>query len=484
QLTGVIVVTPMGERGVIRCKVAIDATGNADLAALAGEETEFVNDKEVAVQGVGQTIRAFGTSYANNDVSFVDDTDAADLCFFALRARMSMLMNAWDQSQIVNSRERRRLHGVFYMTPMDVMNGRTYPDVVVRTYSNFDSHGHTVCEQFFIDDPGHKGMFVNLPYRCFLPKRVDGLLVIGLGISAHRDAMPILRMQPDVQNQGYAVGVAAALALRDKVTVRNVNMRELQQQLIKKAIVPEEVLTMKDSFPLPDAEFVTAVASLTNNYAGLSVLLTDFSRSIPLLKAALKKAANPEDQLKYAHVLAMIGDATGEDVLIAKVQSMAWDKGWNFRGMGQFNRSVSWVDSYIIALARAKSKKALPALLEKARQLDATREFSHFRSIAMALEVVGDQQAAKVLAEVLAKPEIAGHAVSMSQTATAFPVFTTYQDKAGNEERTRVLRELALARALYRTGDVEGKGEATLRAYAADPRGMYANHAKLVLQKK
>jgi len=484
QLTGVIVVTPMGERGVIKCKVAIDATGNADLAAMAGEETEFVNDKEVAVQGVGQTIRAFGSSYANNDVSFVDDTDAADLCFFSLRARMSMLMNAWDQSQIVNSRERRRLHGVFYMTPMDVMNSRTYPDVVVRTYSNFDSHGHTVCEQFFIDDPGHKGMFVNLPYRCLLPKRIDGLLVIGLGISAHRDAMPILRMQPDVQNQGYVVGVAAAMALRDNVTVRNVNMRALQKHLIEKEIVPEEVLTMKDSFPLSAEEFVKAVTSLTNNYAGLSVLLTDFSRSIPLLKAALKQAKKPDDQLKYAHVLAMIGDATGEDLLIAKVQGMAWDKGWNFRGMGQFNRSVSWVDSYIIALARAQSKKALPVLLEKARQLDATREFSHFRSIAMALEVVGDQQAAKVLADVLAKPEIAGHAVSMCQSATAFPRFTTYQDKAGNEERTRVLRELAIARALYRTGDFEGKGEAVLRAYAADPRGMYANHAKLVLQKK
>jgi hypothetical protein len=102
----------------------------------------------------------------------------------------------------------------------------------------------------------------------------------------------------------------------------------------------------------------------------------------------------------------------------------------------------------------------------------------------MALEGVGDQQAAKVLADVLAKPEIAGHAVSMHQAATAFPVFASYQDKAGNEERTGVLRELAIARALYRVGDYEGKGEATLRAYAADPRGMYANHAKLVLQKK
>lgn len=43
------------------------------------------------------------------------------------------------------------------------------------------------------------------------------------------------------------------------------------------------------------------------------------------------------------------------------------------------------------------------------------------------------------------------------------------------------LRELAVARALYRLGDFKGLGEKTLRAYAADPRGAYAKHAKLVL---
>ena len=34
----------------------------------------------------------------------------------------------------------------------------------------------------------------------------------GIGLSAHRDAQPVVRMQPDIQNQGYAAGVAAAMA--------------------------------------------------------------------------------------------------------------------------------------------------------------------------------------------------------------------------------------------------------------------------------
>ena len=484
RLTGVIVVMPDGTRGVVSCKVAIDATGNADLAAMAGEETEFMRSDEIAVQGVGQTIRSLGMSYANNDVSFVDDTDASDLSFFSLRARMSITNDVWDQSQIVNSRERRRLIGVFYMSPMDVMNNRTYPDVVVQTKSNFDSHGHTVCEQFFIDDPGHGSMMVNLPYRCFLPKRTEGLLVIGLGISAHRDAMPILRMQPDVQNQGYAAGVAAAMAVKSKVTVRQVDMKALQTHLVEKKVLPPEVLKMQDSFPLPAEQFQTAVATLTNKYAGLSVLLTDPSRSIPLLREALSKSSNAEAQLKYAHVLAMLGEADGEALLIDKVKAMAWDKGWNFRGMGQFGRSVSWMDSYIIALGRIKSKKALPVLTEKARQLTGGSEFSHFRALSLALEGIKDPTGAPVLAELLNLEGMAGHAISMDDTQRSFPTFTAYQSQAGDKERNRVLRELSLARALYRLGDHQGLGEKTLQTYARDPRGMYANHAKLILAKK
>jgi len=481
RLTGVVVLTPDGERGVIRCKVAIDGTGNAELAALAGEETEFITSAEVALQGVGQTPRNMGASYTNTDVGFLDDTDAADLCFFALRSRISMRAGIWDQAQVINSRERRRLIGAFYMSPLDVVNERTYPDVVVQPLSNFDSHGHTVHEQFFIEDPGHKGMKVNLPYRCLLPKKLDGLLVTGLGISAHRDAMPILRMQPDVQNQGYAAGVAAAMSIKAGVTARNVDIRALQRHLIEMKILPKEVLDMKDSYPIPTAKIAEAVKTLANQYQGLSVVLSDYGRSVPLLKAAYEKAAAPEARFIYAHVLGMMGQADGEKELIEKVKGLSWDKGWNFRGMGQFNRSVSWMDSYVIALGRARSKAALPVLFDKAQALSATNEFSHFRAVAMALESIGDRSGAPVLAALLAKEGVSGHSFAMQ---AKLPVIPNYSNQEGDKERSACLLELAVARALYRLGDVEGRGEKVLRAYANDPRGAYANHAKLVLAGK
>lgn len=478
KMTGIIVVTPDGQRGVIRCKVAIDSTGNAELPAMAGVETEFITAAELSVQGVGQTPRNMGASYTNTDIGFLDDTDAADLFFFALRSRLSMAEGIWDQAQVINSRERRRMIGAFYMSPLDVINERTYPDVVVRTRSNFDSHGQTVHDHFFIEDPGHHGMYVNLPYRCFLPKKLDGLLVTGLGISAHRDAMPILRMQPDIQNQGYAAGTAAAMAIQAGVTVRNVDMKALQKHLIEKKILPEEVLTMKDSFPLPQEKFEKAVAALPDKYKGLAVVMLDKMRSLPLLRKAFRNATDTNTKFIYAHVLAMLGENDGEALLIEKVKNSPWDKGWNYRGMGQFNRSVSWIDSYIIALGRCRSKASLPVLIEKANAIDASSEYSHFRAIALALENIGDRSAAPALANILKKKDIAGRAIQMN---AEIPVIKRYANAEGDWERTLCLRDLCISRALYRLGDVDGLGEKELKAFANDPRGAYANHAKMVL---
>lgn len=478
RVLGVVVVMPDGTRGFVRCANAIDATGNAELPAMAGEETEYITDEDVSVQGVGMARNSLGVMYANSDIGFVDDTDAADVFYFALRSRLSLPENTWDQAQVINSRERRRMIGAFYMSATDVVCGRTYPDIITRTYSNFDSHGQTRDDLFFIQDPGHKPMYVNLPYRCLLPKKLDGLLVTGLGISAHRDAMPILRMQPDVQNQGYAAGTAAAMAVKGGTTVRDIDIKALQRHLVDQKILTKGDLAMKDNFPLSDEEIDQAVAELADNYKGLPLVMTDRARALPRLERAFQSAEG-EAKTIYAHVLGLLGKAEGEKELLAKFKSLPWDKGWNYRGMGQYNRSVSWVDSYAIALGHCKSQAAVPALIEKASQLTERSEYSHFRAIARALEHIGDKAAIPVLADVLKRPGIGGRWQKMGATP---PVVPGYQDRAGDWERTLSLRELCLARALYRLGDTPDKlGQRTLEAYAADPRRVYAKHAKLVL---
>ena len=475
-----------GTRGLVKTRAAVDATGNADLAAFAGEETEFIDATELSLQGAGSTPKILGTSYQNTDYAFVDDTDAEDLCHFTLRARQNFGTYVWDQSQNVNSRERRRLHGVYYITAQDIMNSRTYPDVISLARSNFDTHGQTVSDEFFIEAPHAKdALKVNIPFRALLPRKTDGLLVTGLGMSAHRDAMPVIRMQPDVQNQGYAAGLAAAQSAKDRVRLRDIDIPALQRTLAKLGIIGEDALGMKDNFPLADAEIAASVKTLANGYEGLSKVLSDTARALPLLRGAYAAAEGEEAKLVYAHVLGLLGDATGRETLERKLAATAeWDKGWNYKGMDQFGRSVSLLDSYVIALGRCGAETSFAPIDALARKLGGASEYSHFRAVALALESLGDKRGAETLAALLARKGVAGHAFASGDVAHEVPgygKFATRNLGLGDKERSDCLRELCVARALFNLGDRGGIGAATLEKYAADPRRAYANHARKVL---
>lgn len=476
-LAGVVVALPDGARGVIRARTVVDSTGNADIAAAAGEETESISASEPAVQGAGLARHVMGSSYNNSDVGFVNDTDVADIFFFARRAHASMPEPTWDAGQNPASRERRRLVGVATVTPLDILNARTYPDTVVRPSSNFDSHGFTVHDLFFIVDPGTNERLANLPFRALLPKRVDGLLVTGLGISAHRDAMPLLRMQPDVQNQGYAAGYASALAVAGSVPVRNVDMAALQAHLVAKGIIGSADAGTPDSFPLPSATIQAAVDGLTNNYVTLHTVLADVEAALPLLRAAYAAQTELAPRLIYAHVLGMLHDPTGAAALVAAVEGGAWDTGWNFKGMGQYGRSVSLMDSTIIALGRTLEPSGVAPVLAKAALLNGTSAFSHIRAVSFALEDLDGGSAITALSTLLAS--VRGYALTNALVA---PVIAGYSDTVGDTERNNCLKELAVARALYRLGDdAMGNGASVLSLYARDPREVYAAHARQVL---
>jgi len=150
--------------------------------------------------------------------------------------------------------------------------------------------------------------------------------------------------------------------------------------------------------------------------------------------------------------------------------------------MGQFGMSLSQMDARLIALGRIGSEAAWPVIIEKATQLDGDSEFSHFRAIAEACEGLYPRcnydGAAEVLSSLLKLPGVAGHArVNMSSLQSDL---TDHTNETG--PRNLALRELHLARALYRCGDDStGTGRDLLSAYARDLRGHFAKHAAAVL---
>ncbi len=475
QVVGVVVATPAG-RGVVLAKTVIDATGNSDVAAAAGAETYYTDETEFGMQGTGLPGRRLGETYNNTDFTIVDETDMVDVWQMYVFSKHKY-PDAFDHGQLIDTRERRRIVGDTTIRLVDQILGRTYPDSVVQARSNFDTHGYTVDPLLLVEHPEHKGFNVYIPYRAMLPKGWEGILVIGLGTSAHRDAVPLIRMQPDIQNQGYAAGVAAAMAVKSDRPLRGIDIKALQRHLVEIGNLPESVLTDQDSFPLPTEKVAEAVRTLPEG-VGAAVIMAQPQDALPLLRDAYRTAKDAA-RLEYARILAVLGDSSGVDTLLHEIRRQnQWDKGWNYRGMGQFGAALSPLDGLIIAAARTGRREVLPAVLEKAALLDASVEFSHHRAIALACELIGDPAAAPVLAEVLKKKGMMGH-----HHDSVAKAIERGAPGGTNAEQTRreSLRELMLARALFRCGDHEGLGRAILEKYAHDLRGHLARHAQAVL---
>ena len=475
-VTGVVVALPDGTRGVISCSVVIDSTGNADITAAAGGETTFITSRELALQGASHCMQALANSYQNYDIGFQNDTDAGDISTFALRARLGTAdSNCFTTgSPYTGSRERRRIVGDAVVGILDVLTGKTWNDTIMHGASNFDMHGFSSSDVLmFYHHTSAMNFAADVPYRALLPNSLEGVIATGLGISAERDAMPIIRMQADVQNQGYAAGLAAAAAV-DAGSVRGVNVASIQSELVTLGALNARVLTDADS-SVSQQQVTDAIASLTTNFIGLEYLLAAPETALPLLRQAYA-TANDTERLPLACALALLGDATGAERLCDALVG-TWDTGYNFTGMGNYGRQTSLKDAVWYALSKIEYPPALPILnryIQGLVQGDNIVELSHFRMAAFAAE---SYLATNLLPSAVALLNGANICGWNETNATAVSFNTTTADI----ERRRALRELTLGRMIYRLGDPNGAGSQILNAYAADVRGAYAEHARLVL---
>ena len=463
RVTGLLVSTPCGA-GLVETDCVVDATGNADVAAAAGAPCRIIGAEHAAIQGTGLSPRATpGVRHKNSDHTFVDENDPIGVTHAFTHAR-AKFPDVFDTTPLVDTRERRQIHGELEVSPLDILAGRTFPDTVVTAISNFDTHGFIVHPVFMVAVPDHDALLAHVPFRCMLPKGVDGVLVTGLGMSAHRDALPVIRMQADVQNQGYAAGLAAALSGR--APLRRLDIRALQRRLAAIGILAADVATHTDSFPVPADAVRQAAADLTAA-RHVAILFAHPAQSRPLL------AATPGAEA--AMILGLLGFAEAAPRLIEAIREASWDEGWNYRGMGQFGMSMSRMDAMILALARTRDPAAVPTIEARIRQLDGNAFFSHCRVAGVAAALL--PALAPAVAGLLARPGVSGHAQADARAAVA----GANADPCENEARNLALRELYLAAGLYLAGDLDGRGRAILEQYAQDLCGIYARHARAVL---
>ena len=474
RVKGIVVTTPHG-RGIILCDVLIDSTGSADIAIAAGAEYEYTGANTLAVQGAGTGKWAPGDYYNNNDWLFVDDTDVLDISRAFVQAK-AKLKGEFDMVKIPQTRERRRVVGEYAVTVYDVINQRRYPDTISYHRSSFDTHGMIVDPYFILNPPEkrHKIYDADVPLRCLLPKGLDGIITTGLGASAHRDAMPVIRMQPCLQNQGYAVGYLSALCIKEGKLPHKIDIKKVQRHLVDIGNLPERVLTDQEFNGFSREQLKAAAKNVTDQYKGLEVLLTDPGRCRSLMRVEIDRRKSDGEQLILASILCMLGDSSHASVLEKAIRDYdKWDAGWHYTGMGQFGSCLSRLDALIMALGNAKKVSTLPAILEKAALLQPENTFSHFRAIAMATEAIGSQKAKEQLAALLSIPGIRNH--SMANYTEARRAVVPGTDDTST--RNAALKELHLAKALYRCGDHNGMARKVLERYAHGLQAHYARYA-------
>jgi hypothetical protein len=129
----------------------------------------------------------------------------------------------------IGIRESRRILGDYVLSADDVRRAADFDDVIARGIYLLDIHNPTEC--------GRPSMLVlldapySIPYRCLLPRGLEGLLVAGRCISGDAVALASYRVQSHAMAIGQAAGVAAALAAKLDLTPRALDVARLQQHL-------------------------------------------------------------------------------------------------------------------------------------------------------------------------------------------------------------------------------------------------------------
>ena len=203
-----------------------------------------------------------GYVYANATHAGGDCTDAASLTAAEFDGRRQvMALVDWYRRNVpeyrnvylaatgatMGLRESRRLVGLYALTREDVLGYREFDDKIARGAYMIDVHKFRpqgLPRQVYGNAPEagkgrqdgemtrlEPGRSYSIPYRCLVPKRMDGLLASGRCISATRDAIGSVRVMAICMATGHAAGVAAALAAQAGAAPRALNVNEIQKLL-------------------------------------------------------------------------------------------------------------------------------------------------------------------------------------------------------------------------------------------------------------
>ena len=135
----------------------------------------------------------------------------------------------------IGVRESRHILGEYRLKTEDIINGNVPADSILLAANSIDIHGRfgALSNEYKTIENGE---YYGIPYRALIPKGVEGLLVAGRSISAESDAAGAVRLMPICMGTGQAAGTAAALAVKEQKSVRNISSEKLRESLLNQGV--------------------------------------------------------------------------------------------------------------------------------------------------------------------------------------------------------------------------------------------------------
>lgn len=288
-----VVISNKNGLSALRAKVFIDASGDADLAAMAGVEmlpsaldrqpgtlcfilshvdtsTErmhiihqknhrfnhqatFIREPLLKLRSEGVDVPQFGGPWlcttleegcitVNMTRSAMDALDAENYQDAAYKMRQDVFKLVALIRENVPEFRHCQLSSVATVAGiresrrirgMHILTGQEYVDTV-----RFEDSIARACHPVDIHLPNGEGQKLTfpkaagyIPYRSLVPLKIRNLLVAGRCISADNEAFAAIRVQAPCMETGQAAGFAAGIAVSDGVSVREVNTERLVERV-------------------------------------------------------------------------------------------------------------------------------------------------------------------------------------------------------------------------------------------------------------
>lgn len=126
----------------------------------------------------------------------------------------------------IGARESRMIVGEHILNQEEMLAYTKFEDGIAACNYDIDIHspdGSGTSHYYF-----PSGKYYTIPYGCLVPKDSENLLVAGRCISTTHEAQASIRIMPTVCTLGEAAGVAAAVACEGKTSVKNVDVQKVR----------------------------------------------------------------------------------------------------------------------------------------------------------------------------------------------------------------------------------------------------------------